>query len=354
MKAAVVAAQCEDLRALELEIRDDWPRPELELTKKKKNQLLIRVLACSLAAGDVHLAQGRMGSLLAPPSLPFVPGMDVCGIVEEVSEGTSGAIQVGDCVVSSNGFSPVGGLAEYMVVSAENAVKKPEGVSDITAAACPCSASAAFTAVEKARIKEGDRVLVLGGSGGVGSAAVQLAKISGASFVATTTTQEKLLSDLGVDMVINYKSTNWWELEDFKKAPLDVIIDCVGGGQHYRKSRAVLKSSWSGGRFVPIAGDVPWPDLRTWYKAVGFIAGMMWRPMWTTFCPWTPSYSLIISSAKSPTVAKILGYMESGQLKIVLDEASPFPFTSEGVKNALVLQGSWHAHGKVVVQVASA
>ena len=76
----------------------------------------------------------------------------------------------------------------------------------------------------------------------MGSAAVQLAKLSGASFVATTSTQKDSLLKLGVDKVIDYRNENWWEMEEYRNNFFDVIFDCVGGNEHYEKSFSVLKS----------------------------------------------------------------------------------------------------------------
>jgi NADPH:quinone reductase-like Zn-dependent oxidoreductase len=155
-----------------------WPRPSV-----KAGQLLIRVLACSTAAGDVHMMSGRLSLVLKPPAWPYVPGMDVCGVVEEIGAGAvsgfGGGFSVGDIVVATNGANAWGGLAELMAVDAKLAAPKPDNLSPVMAAACPVSAVTALHMVEKeAKVKKGDRVLVLGGSGGVGTAAVQLAKVS--------------------------------------------------------------------------------------------------------------------------------------------------------------------------------
>ena len=182
--------------------------------------------------------------------------MDVCGIVEGISPGVAG-FNLGDIVVASNGMMPIGGLSQYMVrrsragptlppratpaprvnlasptprprqlVKPAFAAHKPPGVPPLIAACCPTSAVTAYHAVrDSACVAEGERVLVLGGAGGVGSAAVQLAKLAGASFVATTTTQAAMLRSLGADDVIDYRAVRWWESRDYVEDPFDVVRD---------------------------------------------------------------------------------------------------------------------------------
>jgi NADPH:quinone reductase-like Zn-dependent oxidoreductase len=282
--------------------------------------------------------------------MPYIPGKDVCGIIEAVDAGSK--FSVGDCIVGSKDFEGHAGMAEHIVLQEARCALKPAGVNPLEAAACPDSAITALRAVTAAKIREGSRVLVLGGSGGVGSAAVQLAKLYKPSLVASTSTQHEMLKSLGVDQPIDYRSTNWWELEEFKKQPLDVIIDCVGGNNHFSKARAVLKSRWSGGRFVAVVGDDPEPLVQRIDQLLAFAMRMLWKPFWTLFCPWVPAHVVVVSGTEASWLEKVLGLMADGKLRIVLDPASPLPFDAAGVKRALEIQASHHAHGKVVVKIA--
>ncbi|CAN0275730.1 unnamed protein product, partial [Hapterophycus canaliculatus] len=117
--------------------------------------------------------------------------------------------KVGDRVIATNGMNPTGGLAEYAVVPTKFAGKAPPDVDPVQAAALPNSPITAMHAVKAAKLKEGDRVMVLGGSGGVGSSLLQLSKDAKASFVATTSTAEALCLSLGADVVIDYRENNW-------------------------------------------------------------------------------------------------------------------------------------------------
>ena len=340
----------------------DVPRPPAPGPGK----LLLRVLASSFAAGDVHLLSGRVSLVFSPERYPYSPGMDVCGEVVAVGpEPPSGPtpssprFAAGDKVAA---FVQSGACtAEFVVVDAAKAAAKPAGVTAAAAAACVTSSVTALNAAMRgaARVRPGDRVLVLGGSGGVGSSAVQLARAAGAGFVAATSSQGALLRRLGCDRVLNHREPgeDWWRDADFRAAPLDVVIDCVGGNAHYAKACAsgVLKRRRAGGRFVAVSGDVNEPLVKTVAQLLGFVGSMMWsmlvRPLWASITG-APSYSAVASFASAPDIREVLGLIEAGKLVVAIDERGPFPFSAEGVRAALSLQQSGRAHGKVVVDVA--
>ena len=336
------------------------PRPP----SPKPGQLLLRVLASSFAAGDVHMLSGCVSLVFKPERYPYCPGMDVCGEVVAVGPPLRSAVLAPafDMGSSVSAFVQSGACtAEYVLVDASKAAAVPASVPALAAAACVTSSVAALNAAMRGggRVRPGDRVLVLGGSGGVGSSAVQLAKAAGAGFVAATSTQEALLTSLGCDRVLNYREPgqDWWRDRAFLAAPLDVIIDCVGGNAHYAKacSNGVLKRRRDGGRFVAVSGDVNDPLVKTVPQLIGFIGGLMWcllwRPLWAALTG-APSYSAITSFASALDIREILGLVEAGKLRAVIDERGPFPFSEDGVRDALGLQQSGRGHGKVVVDVA--
>mmetsp|Transcript_1836 Transcript_1836/g.2817 ORF Transcript_1836/g.2817 Transcript_1836/m.2817 type:complete len:357 (-) Transcript_1836:100-1170(-) len=314
----------------------------------KKHQMIVKVLACSISPGDIIMVEGNMIFMHRP--FPFVPGMDICGVI--VDNNLSRKFQNGDIIVASNGINPVGGMAEYMVVSEEEAVIKPKSVS-CEQGASSSSAIAARNAVMD-NVKSGDRVLVLGGSGGVGSAAIQIAKHHAkASFVAATSTQSDLCKSLGADQVINYHSQDWWQIDEFQQHKFEVIIDTVGGGNFYGRAKKVLKTGKQGGTFVAVTGDNPKPDCRTSWKLIKFFSKMLWQLLYTKFKTKTlPKYVLLVPHDEDQGRKEVLEWMEKGSLTIKLDEDSPLPFTAEGVCQAFIKVRSGHAHGKVVVRIA--
>jgi len=317
------------------------PKPIL-----KKGQILIEVKACSISPGDAMTVHGNMIFMHQPR--PFIPGMDVCGVV--VDDNGSHNFKNGDIVVADNGMSPVGGMAEYMAISEEEAVLKPPQVS-VEEAAASSSAITARNAVMD-HVKKGDRVLILGGSGGVGSAAIQIAKQHAkASFVATTSTQDELCRKLDADVVINYREENWWERQWDEK--FDCIIDCVGGGNFYKRAHKVLKTGQKGGQFVAVTGDDPKPDCRTVWKGIKFIAALPWRPLYTRIKSRSlPKYVLLMPYDSQKGRKEVLHWVDEGTLKIVLDEDSPLPFTAAGVRTAFAKVAGGHVHGKVVVKIS--
>jgi alcohol dehydrogenase len=327
-----------------------------------KNQMLIQVLACSISPGDVIMVHGNL--IFMHAAFPFIPGMDVCGIVQDPN-GHDSLFQKGDVIVGANGMSPVGGMAEYMAIDVSEAVLKPnssskngavnnknkEGVHALEAAASSSAITARNAVMD--HVQKGDRVLILGGSGGVGSAAIQMAKQkAGASFVATTSTQEAFCKELGADQVINYKTENWWEMECFTSAnnKFDKIIDCAGGGNFYGRAEKVLKSGKDGGEFIAVTGDDTRPDCRTVWKAVKFFAKMPWRPLYTMIRRGTfAKYVMLMPYDLPKGRAQVLEWMESGDLVIRMEKE--YPFTAKGVRDAFSKVGSGHAHGKVVVSM---
>ncbi|KAI9016937.1 chaperonin 10-like protein [Gaertneriomyces semiglobifer] len=344
MKAAVVLDYGDKDPIVEM--KDDVAKP---VRRSGKRELLVKVLACSTAFGDVHMLSGRLSLVLKPPQLPYIPGKDICGIVEQV-DGNS-AFKVGDVVVASRDFSAYGGLAEYAVVQESKACLKPDNVDVLTAAACADSAITAMRATELACLKQGERVLVLGGSGGVGSVVIQLAVHANSSYVATTSTQQDMCKGLGVAKVIDYQTENWWDMEEFKSTKFDVIVDCVGGNDHYTKAQGVLKDKSEGGRFVAVVGDEPLPNVKTVMQLASFASSMIWKSIWTKVWRGVPSYVTVASSTTQEYLEKVMALVKEGKLKIVMETSGPFPFTAQGVKDALALQASRHAHGKVVVKV---
>mmetsp|Transcript_43338 Transcript_43338/g.137026 ORF Transcript_43338/g.137026 Transcript_43338/m.137026 type:complete len:352 (-) Transcript_43338:94-1149(-) len=331
-----------------LEFADDFARPS-----RKKGQLLVRVLTCATSAGDMHVMSGRVSFAISPPSFPYIPGSSICGIVEEAD--AEAEFKPGDRVIGHMGMKPWGALAEYAVVEATNCVLAPDSLSDEVASACGDSAATALKAVELAGVKAGSRVLVLGGSGGVGSVCVQLARVAGATFVASTSTQVKMLTEeLKVDRAINYKEEDWWSIGEFQEQPFDCIVDCVGGGGHFGKAQEskVLKSGGDGGKFIAVVGDEPEPTIHNPFQLAGFASRLLWRALWTWLWPWSPRYIAFVTDADSTTIKTILRHVTEDKLLLKIDPSGPYAFTKEGVTSALKLQESHRAHGKVVIRVS--
>ncbi|MAM86735.1 NADPH:quinone oxidoreductase family protein [Allohahella sp. A8] len=215
--------------------------------------VLIEVAAAGLNFPDTLIIEGNYQF---KPTLPFSPGGEISGRVLEVGEQVKG-FKAGDRVMALTGW---GGFAEKVVVGAANIVPTPESLDDLTAAGFMMTYGTSMHALkQRADVQAGERVLVLGAGGGVGLAAVEIAKAMGAYVIAAASSDEKLeaAKTAGADQFINYGR------DDFKDAlkaiskndPIDVVYDPVGGD----KTETALRSLGWNGRHLVIgfaSGDI--------------------------------------------------------------------------------------------------
>ena len=175
-----------------------------------------------------------------PHKFPLILGWDLSGVVEEVGPGpaAAGRFKKGDEVYSVPDPSRDGAYAEYIVVRESELALKPKSLHHVRAAAVPLAAVTAWQALfDTGQLKRGQRVLIHGGSGGVGHVAVQLAKWKGAHVLATASTKnQELLRELGVDEPIDYTKQKF---EDVAR-DVDIVLDTLGG-ETQERSWSVLK-----------------------------------------------------------------------------------------------------------------
>jgi len=216
---------------------EDAPRPE-----PKDDEVLIRVMAAAVNPVDVFIREGRSNQF------PLIPGMDVAGVVEQVGNKVT-KFKRGDAIYAYLSFDEQGGYAEFAVAKQDHAALKPKSIDFEPAAAVPLAATTAWQAlIEKAGLTAGQTVLIHGGSGGVGTFAVQIAKARGAKVIATASTaNQDLLKQLGVDQPIDYTTTKF---EDVVK-DVDVVLNAVRGDTLARSYGVVKK----GGIIVSITGQ---------------------------------------------------------------------------------------------------
>jgi 2-methylene-furan-3-one reductase len=350
MKAVTASAFGVDSNKL-LSISNDRVKPKLAEAKGNgQGFLLVRVQACSLSPSDYRMLTGDASLVKKPRIFPYVPGGDVCGVVEEVGEVVTG-FKVGDSIVGTWNVWGEGGLAEYTLVDSKLAVLKPDNISAVQGAALANSAGHAICAVRAAAVSPGNRVLVLGGSGGVGSSIVQLSKMEGAAFIAATSTDAAMVTSLGADRVIDYTKEEWWTLPEFQAEPFDVIIDCAEGYQAW--TAANKNGLLSGtGRFIAVVLNEWGIVIKNPMHLFSFLAPPAGRMMRKIFWPFGPRYKMFLGDVDGKVLKEVMALVQAGELKPVLDPKSPFPFTEEGVKAAWKLHESRHGHGKVVIEIA--
>eukprot|EP00282_Hemiselmis_andersenii_P011079 CAMPEP_0114128624 /NCGR_PEP_ID=MMETSP0043_2-20121206/11034_1 /TAXON_ID=464988 /ORGANISM="Hemiselmis andersenii, Strain CCMP644" /LENGTH=394 /DNA_ID=CAMNT_0001221831 /DNA_START=137 /DNA_END=1321 /DNA_ORIENTATION=- len=337
-----------------------------EENKKKKKpvtHVLVKVLACSLSPGDCRMLGGYKDIMCTPEKLgsswPYIPGLDVCGEVTELDPNDdSGRFKVGDRVVGTWDTVGMGGMAEYALVRTDFAATIPKDltISDVEGAALANSASHALNILDRAAVKSGERVLIIGGSGGLGTLLIQLCKSIGASYVCAVSSDTELCRSLGAHRAVDYRTELWSDVAEFKKDPFDVVLDLAVGVQAWKDARrsGVLKSGGKGGRFVAVVLNEWHIVIHKYYQLFGFILPPLFRQMSSWFTSFfTPRYKMYIGTANAESIEKVFGALRDRRIgRVVVDKESPHPFTLEGVKAAFRRQESRRGKGKVVVDMS--
>jgi NADPH:quinone reductase len=218
---------------------------QIERPEAGPGQILIKVAAAGVNRPDILQ---RQGGYPPPADAPLTPGLEVAGEVVALGQGVK-RFRLGDKVCA---LVPGGGYAEYAVVAEDNALPVPVGLSMVEAAAIPETYFTIWTNVfQRGGLKAGEKLLIHGGSSGIGTTAIQLAKQFGAFVIVTAGSDEKCKQclALGADVAINYRGQDF--VAEMEKVGLkaDVILDMVGGDYVARN----LKVAALNGRIVQIA-----------------------------------------------------------------------------------------------------
>jgi NADPH:quinone reductase-like Zn-dependent oxidoreductase len=366
-KTMIKAAQGKDYGNIDemIYVDDKVEYPSLKdiPEKKRKDLMIIKTHAVALACGDCRVLSGITREFQGPPSFPYIPCGDASGVVVEIPpEAKDSYFKVGDRVAARFAGVSRGALAEYAVISQSVCEKVPDEMTSEDAAAL---AGACPGVLLGERINEGDRVLILGAGGGVGSLACQIMRARGASYIAgVSRTPDRLLQPpLSYDKAVDYTKDDPFSYPEFEEKPFDVVLDLASGAwlnileTSRRGGKSIVKPASQGGRFLTITADNAtyeahsvWPVLKLF----------MFIPLWRAIKSraWArsklPKYTFAMSLPGTRDVmTKTMKYAQDGVLKAVIDPAGPFPFTTEGVRKAFRLQESRHGKGKVVVQVSS-
>ena len=333
MKAVVLHAHG-DLD--KLQYVTDFPDPVV-----CEGHVVIRVGATSFNYHDVFTVRGMPG-IKVP--MPMIIGLDIAGEVIEMGAGVSGW-KKGDRVLVNPlnkkkglmGEMMHGGLAEKCLVAADQLIAMPDQVTYEQAASLPVAYGTAHRMIiTHNTIKKGDKVLVLGASGGVGTGCVLLAKMLGAEVIACASSADKIqrLKDLGADHVINYKETDFskWANEKFGKPQrrsneggVDVVINFTGGDTWAPTLRCVKR----GGKILgcgATAGYDPKEDLRyVWSFEIQIIGS---------------------NSFYDENLKALMDMIQQGTMKPVIDEVLPLERAAEGLR----LIENREVFGKVIIK----
>ena len=225
---------------------------EVERPVPNENQVLVKIQAASINKSNLILLKGepflaRLAFGLRKPKFP-IPGGDIAGTVVEVGKRVK-HFQLGDEVYGDLSGYGWGGFAEYVAVREEAIAPKPSNLSYEEAAAVPMAALTAFQSLrDKGKIQEGQKVLIYGASGGVGTFAVQFAKAFGAEVTAVCSTRNvEIVESIGADHVIDYKKKDFSRIID----QYDLII----GANGMQPIKLYVRALRPNGKFVHVGGS---------------------------------------------------------------------------------------------------
>jgi len=306
--AAAVAAATENMRAVVFQDGNfqlqSVPKPE-----PQPGQVRIKVRAASVNPVDWKQTAH------AAPGTRLIPGRDLSGVIDAVGD-AAGPWQVGEAVIA---IATGGSYAEYALAAVSALAAKPRRLTFEQAAGIPVTGETAWRAlITIANVKPGQRVLIHGGAGGVGSVAVQIAKARGAYVIATASpTHEEFLRSLGVDEVVDYHKVRFEE----KLKDIDVVLNTVDADTGAR-SIAIVRP---GGVLVSVAGAAP-----------------------VVQCEAAQIRCAVTGSATGEMLGSLSALADEGKLVIHVDRQFPLADAAQ----ALALNHQGHTGGKIILEVS--
>lgn len=320
------AVLCKQFGPPESLVVEDLPSPV-----PGAGEVVVRVKAASLNFPDVLIIQNKYQF---KPPLPFSPGSEMSGVIKAVGEGVKG-FKAGDKVIA---FTTYGAFAEEVKVEATRLVPMPEGMDYESAAAFLLTYGTSDHALrDRAQLKAGETLLVLGAAGGVGLAAIEIAKAMGAKVIACASSNDKLevCRQHGADAGINYATEDMREKikEITGGKGVDVIYDAVGGPY---TEPALRSSAWRGRLLVVgfAAGDIPKIPLNLTLLKGCSIVGVFWG-----------DFTRREPKAFAESIAQLGAWFREGKLKPHVSQTFPL---AQAV-DALKLMAGRKVKGKVVL-----
>jgi NADPH2:quinone reductase len=294
-------------------------------------QLRVRVRAAGVNFPDTLIIQGKYQ---LKPELPFTPGAELAGVVLEVGEGVEG-LAPGDPVIAFAGW---GAFAEEAVVEAGNALPMPAGLDPAVAASFAMAYGTSLHALQdRARLRPGETLLVLGAAGGVGLAAVELGKALGARVIAAASSEEKLAicRGRGADELVSYGREGWRDRvkELAGGRGVDVVYDPVGGAL----AEPALRLMGWGGRYLVVGfagGDIPRVALNLPLLKGFSVVGVYWGE----FVRRQPRES-------RENMQRLFAWLAEGKLRPLVSASYPLERAAEALRALM----SREATGKLVL-----
>ncbi len=299
---------------------------EVERPVPAADEILVKVYASGVNPVDWVVRKGGNDFLKPYLSLPMTLGWDAAGVIEEVGSEVTG-FQKGDAVYGVPNFPGDGSYAEYCAAKATQFALKPRSLSFNEAAGVPLAALTAWTGMfAYGKLLAGQRILIQGASGGVGSFAVQFAKAKGAYVIGMASTDNMdYLKSLGADEVIDYKTQQFEELV----RDVDVVLEAAPTRDNREriKSVRVLKE---GGILVSVNTDFPFND-----ELMEALAGK------------GATGELSPNQPRREWLQEIAQLIDDGKVKVIISKLYPL----EGVADAHRESETWHVRGKLILEI---
>jgi len=362
-------------------------------TEIPKGNILVKTMAVALAPGDVRVLSGACKEFQGPPTFPYIPGGDLCGIVVDMNNADPSIVgyNTGDRVAARFTTGPRGALAEYAHVSPKMTYKVPDNLTSVDAAALASSATIALTLSQ--RITPEERVIIIGAGGGVGSHLCQILREKGVKCIAAASHDpDRMLKEpLLCNYAMDYNSHDVYDFEQLQKVistgtgtdadtdaasaveKFDTVIDLAGGGwlrfleqqqaavaattaNNKEDHHMIVKPANQGGRYLTlIPGDCHIYELHNIWQGLQLL---LFRNLYRAIVSRTigkttlPAYTFAMSLDNKVDILRETFQLASDhKLQACVDDRGPFPFTTQGVQEAFQLQQSRQVRGKVVVEI---
>ncbi|MFE4761275.1 NADP-dependent oxidoreductase [Bacillus mycoides] len=314
----------------------EMPTPEIN-----EYEVLAEIHAASINPIDFKIRDGKV-KLLLKYKMPLILGNDFSGVIVKVGTKVT-QFKVGDEIYARPRKDKIGTFAEYIAIHENDIALKPKNLTFEEAASIPLVGLTSYQALHDImQLQKGQKILIHAGSGGVGTFAIQLAKIMGAT-VATTASEagENLVKSLGADEIINYKKEKF---EDILKN-YDAVFDTLGGTT-LEKSFDIIKSE---GNIVSVSGM---PNARFGKEfGSGFFKTLLFslasKKLTALEKKHNAQYSFLFMKPSGDQLRIIAKYIESGQIKPIIDRI----FSFEDTQKAMEYSESGRAKGKIIVKI---
>ncbi|MFJ8241499.1 NADP-dependent oxidoreductase [Bacillus tropicus] len=312
------------------------PTPEIN-----EYEVLAEIYAASINPIDFKIRDGKVKMLLKY-EMPLILGNDFSGVITKVGSKVT-RFKVGDEIYARPRKNKIGTFAEYIAIHEDDIALKPKNLSFEEAASIPLVGLTSYQALHDImQLQKGQKILIHAGSGGVGTFAIQLAKIMGATI--TTTASEagaNLVKSLGADEIINYKTEKF---EDILK-DYDAVFDTIGGTT-LEKSFNIIKS---GGNIVSVSGM---PNARFGKEfGSGFFKTLLFslasKKLAALEKKHNARYSFLFMKPSGDQLRTIANYIEAGKIKPIIDRV----FSFEDAQKAMEYSEAGRAKGKIIVKI---